>query len=206
MIERIALALLTPKADEWADPLNLAMTSRAITTPARVAMFLATILYESNGLLHLVENLNYSAKAILRVWGSRFTPQEAADFAMRPERIANRAYSNRNGNGDEDSGDGWRYIGRGPPQLTGRANYAAAERACGFPLLAQPELLEGPPAGACVSAWFWAINGCNDYADDGDFDSTQGIVNRGDADKLADNMTGRRDWLRKVQAAIASSL
>lgn len=203
MIERSALAILTPKANDWLDPLNAAMLARDITSPARMAPFLATLLYESNGFVHLVEDLRYSAKGLIRVWGTRFTPQEAADYAMQPERIANRAYANRNGNGDEASGDGWRFRGRGPPQLTGRANYAAAERACGLPLVAQPELLEEPDAGAAVSAWFWATNGCNGYADDGDFESTQGIVNRGDPDKVADNMPARLEWLRKVQAAIA---
>lgn len=204
MIERNALASLTPKADGWLVPLNLAIASRDIMSAPRLSMFLATILYESNGFMQLVENLSYSAGGLLRVWPGRFNAQTAQEFARKPERIANRAYANRNGNGDEDSGDGWRFRGRGATQLTGRANYAAAERACGLPLVAQPELLEEPFAGAAVSAWFWAINGCNGYADDDDFESTQGIVNRGDPDRVADNMPARLEWLRRVKEAFGS--
>lgn len=196
------LARLCAKPGLWFDPLTTAMAAHWINTPARETMFLATALYESNGFLSLVENLNYSARGLVRVWPNRFTPQEAADYAAQPERIASRAYANRNGNGDEASGDGWRYRGRGLIQLTFASNYARAEAATGYPLLAQPELLEQAEASSEVAAWFWSDAGANEVADADDFAGTQGIVNRGSRTKVADNMLARNEWLGKVQAAL----
>ncbi len=203
MITLLQLSSLCAKPVLWIDPLNAAMNIHAITPGSRETMFLATCLYESNGFLQLVENLNYSARGLLRVWPNRFTPQQAADYAGQPERIANRVYASRNGNGDEASGDGWLYRGRCLIQLTFRGNYWAAETATGLLLLDQPELLEQPgEAAAEVSAWKWADSGCNEVADEGDFAGTQGIINRGSRNKAADNLTGREQWLSKVQNAL----
>lgn len=196
------LSRLCSKPGLWHAPLTAAMEAHWITLPPRDAMFMATILYESNGFLSLVENLNYSARGLLRVWENRFTPQQAADYAGQPERIANRAYANRGGNGDEASGDGWRYRGRGLIQLTSKRNYMRAEAATGLELVASPELLEEPQASSEVAAWFWSDAGCNDVADAGDFPGTQGLVNRGSPNKVADNMSARTQWLDKVTAAL----
>lgn len=202
MIDRSELIQLTSVADAWTNPLNEAMALYAITSQTRVEMFLATCLYESTGLTRLTENLNYSAAALVRVWPSRFPPGIAEQYQMRPQMIANRAYANRGGNGDERSGDGWKYRGRGPIQITGKDNYAAAGAAIGMPLAEQPDLLLAPEAGALTAAWFWAENGCNGIADTADFPGTQGVVNRGSRSKLADNMDGRLAWLQKVKSVL----
>lgn len=197
------LSRLCSKPSLWFDPLTAAMASHYITPGQRETMFLATCLYESGGFLTLVENLNYSSRGLLRVWPNRFTIATANDYAAQPERIANRVYANRNGNSDEASGDGWRYRGRGLIQLTFASNYARAEAATGYPLLAQPELLEQPQASSEAAAWFWADCGANEVADEGDFAGTQGLINRGSRNKAADNLNGREQWLQKVQSALA---
>jgi putative chitinase len=202
MIDVATLVKLTPVAGAWVDPLNAAMAVREITTHDRVCMFLATILYESTGLTKLVENLNYSAAGLRRVWPQRFTGNQPEWYEFRPEAIANRAYAGRNGNGDEGSGDGWRYRGRGPIQITGRGNYLAAEASGATGLVDEPELLERPDVGSIVSAYFWQEVGANEYADDGDFAATQGLVNRGRASAPADNMRGRLEWLNRVGRAL----
>lgn len=203
MITREQLAALCSQSDRWLAPLNTAMGAHWINTPSRVAMFLATCLYESGGFMRLAENLNYSADGLLRMWPALFDADAAAAYAHQPELIANRAYANRNGNGDEASGDGWRYRGRGLIQLTGKRNFMRAEAASGLDLLDRPELLEQPMPAADTAAWFWADAGLNALADAGDFDGTQGAINRGNRSKVADNLDARRAWLRKVQSALA---
>lgn len=203
MIDRAELLKLTPVADDWLDAINSAMAEHSITSGVRVAFFLATCLFESSALMKLSENLNYTAEGLLRVWPNRFDAAKAAEYAHKPIAIANYVYANRGGNGDEASGDGWRYRGQGPIQITFRNGYAAAEAGCHFDLLARPELLQQPIAGSMVSAWFWDVNHCNDAADLGDFAGTQGIVNRGSKTKQAENMEGRLLWLKRVNQALA---
>lgn len=94
-------------------------------TPQRAAHFFGQLSHESGGFTVFVENLNYSAAGLRSTWPTRFTEQTAKQFARKPEAIANLVYSNRMGNGNEASGDGWRFRGRGAIQLTGRANYQA---------------------------------------------------------------------------------
>ncbi|MDO1581547.1 glycoside hydrolase family 19 protein [Rhizobium oryzicola] len=106
---------------------------------ASLAYVLATAYHETGGRLQPVEeNLSYSADGLLRTFPNRFTAAEAARYSRQPQQIANRAYANRLGNGDEASGDGWRYRGRGLVQITGRLNYRA------FGLEGQPELALDP--------------------------------------------------------------
>ena len=108
-------------------------------TKASLAYVLATAYHETGGRLQPVEeNLNYSAAGLLRTFPNRFTAAQAARYARQPQQIANRAYANRLGNGDEASGDGWRYRGRGLVQITGRLNYRT------FGLEEHPELALDP--------------------------------------------------------------
>lgn len=165
-------------AAAFVGPLNAAMQRYAIDqNPKRIAAFIAQCGHESAQLTVLVENLNYSAQALANTWPSRYavapaasprTPNElATKLARRPEAIANNAYANRNGNGPESSGDGWKYRGRGLLQVTGRANYVAAGAALALDLAQHPELLE-LPWNACMSAaHFWSVNGLNALADAG---------------------------------------
>ena len=163
----------------WQPLLVSTMGRFGIVTPVRVAAFLAQTAYESREFRRLEENMNYSAKRIMEVWPRRFPTlqeaaayawepeKEAAPYAYEPEKLANRVYANRLGNGDEASGDGWRYRGGGPMQLTGKSNFRAAQIKTGHNFLTNPELLRVPGQPAADSAgWFWYTQGCNKLADD----------------------------------------
>jgi putative chitinase len=92
-------------------------------TPVQAAHFFAQTAHESGNFKAFSENLNYSEDGLLRVFPKYFDAIKARQYSRQPERIANRVYANRMGNGDEASGDGWRYKGRGALQLTGKSNY-----------------------------------------------------------------------------------
>ncbi len=156
-----------------------ALSRFGINSPARAAAFLAQCHVESQGFTRLEENLFYTTAArIARVWPSRFPdPASAAPFVRNPERLANRVYAGRLGNGSEVSGDGWRFRGRGLKQLTGRANYARAAQALGAAYGAEPDLVGGPHHAVLTAAWFWHSNGCNLLADEGRIDAITRRVN-----------------------------
>ena len=166
-----------PVAGIFLPALNRAMARYKIDSPVRVAVFLAQVGHESGQLRNLVENLNYSAEALVRTWPSRFTATSAAVCARQPEKIANVVYSGRMGN--TRPGDGWRYRGRGLIQLTGRVNYAAAGAGLGLPLEDNPELLEQPEHAAMSAAWWWSTHGLNELADAGRFQDIGSVINTG---------------------------
>ncbi|WP_342649072.1 glycoside hydrolase family 19 protein [Pseudomonas sp. REB1044] len=168
-----------PVAGIFLPALNRAMLRWKIDSRVRTAAFLAQVGHESGQLRALSENLNYSADALVRTWPSRFTAETAPTYARQSEKIANRVYGGRMGNGPESSGDGWRYRGRGLIQLTGRANYRAAAQALGLPLEEQSELLEQPEHAAQSAAWWWAQHGLNELADAGRFKDIGSIINTG---------------------------
>ena len=183
-------------ADRWARPLATACALHDILTESREQMFLAQCCHESAGFTRLVENLNYSADGLIRTWPSRFTAAEAVRMERRPEVIANYVYAGRMGNGDEASGDGWRYRGRGVIQITGRSNYMRFGRAIGADLIASPELLEADDLACRSAAWFWQTNGCNELSDAHNFTGTTRRINGG--------MNGQADrlrWLVKIRQA-----
>ena len=121
----LELGVSAARVDRYLSDLRALLPKHDIDTPLRLAHFLAQVLHES-GLLRIVEeNLNYSAEGLLRVFPRYFTPAQAQRYARQPQAIANRVYGGRLGNGDEASGDGWRFRGRGLIQLTGRDNYPA---------------------------------------------------------------------------------
>ena len=104
----------------------------------RAAHFFAQTAHESGGFKAFSENLNYSAKGLRGIFGKYFpTDLSAQMYARQPERIANRVYANRMGNGPESSGDGWKYRGRGALQLTGKFSYQAFADYIGRPVAAQ---------------------------------------------------------------------
>jgi putative chitinase len=154
----------------WLPHLNAAMAEFLISTPPRVAAFVAQAAHESGELLRLVENLNYNAAGLRKTWPTRFRDDATAQrYARRPMAIANHVYASRGGNGDEQSGDGWRYRGRGIFQLTFRDNYRAAGEALRVPLEADPDLVAIEPAVACRSAaWFWKSRGLSMLVDAGE--------------------------------------
>ncbi|MBN3810147.1 glycoside hydrolase family 19 protein [Paraburkholderia sp. Ac-20347] len=154
------------RAARWLEPLSRATDEWQIDTPARLAAFLAQVLHESNHCRTLTENLHYSAPRLRQVWPSRFPSDEIAEScAGNPEKLANKVYSGRLGNGDESSGDGWNYRGRGLIQLTGRSNYARCAAGLDADLLGSPEQLETPEGAARSAAWFWSEAKLNDLAD-----------------------------------------
>lgn len=162
-------------------PLRDACARFLIDTPRRLAAFLAQVGHESAALSRTVENLNYSAQALLRTWPSRFDAKSAEQFARKPEAIANHVYGGRMGN--RDAGDGWRYRGRGLIQITGKANYEAITEAMasyGPPdFVLQPELLEAPQWAAMSAGAFWDEHELNDLADKGDMDRMTRVINGG---------------------------
>jgi len=176
-----------PRARAWLDPITAACAVFGIGTPQRLAAFLAQVGHESACLSAVVENLNYSAAGLLATWPTRFDRAAAASYARQPEHIANKVYANRMGNGNEASGDGWRYRGRGLIQLTGRDNYRAVTAGlrslpCGdrFPdFELAPELLELPEWAAMSAAWYWHQRGLNELADAGDIDAITRRINGG---------------------------
>ncbi|CAA7618992.1 Chinitase domain protein [Magnetospirillum sp. LM-5] len=163
----------------FATPLTEACAEWSIDTPLRLAAFLAQIAHESGQLRALVENLNYSAEALLLVFPRHFDASQATAYARQPERIGSKVYANRMGNGYETSGDGWRYRGRGLIQVTGKANYAACGTALGLDLIAQPELLEQPAPAARSAGWFWHSNRLNGPADARDIETITRRINGG---------------------------
>lgn len=172
----------TPRISATALPGLQATCDRfAINTPLRVAAFLANVGVESAQLTATVENLNYRADRLLAVFPSHFTQADAQQYAGKPEAIANRAYANRMGNGDEASGDGWRYRGRGYLQLTGKFNYSQASKALGIDLLSHPELLESPEGAATSAGYFWSKNTLSRFADLGQCDRVCRAINLGNA-------------------------
>ena len=172
-------------ATAWAGAINAACEQFQINTPRRQAAFLAQIGVESAGLTELVENLNYSAAALLLMWPARFTPADATAYGRTLAHpadqvmIANIAYANRMGNGDVSSGDGWRFRGRGLIQLTGRWNYRRAGFALHMPLEANPDLVAQPQGASLTAAWYWAQHGCNAMADAGHFIAITQAINGG---------------------------
>jgi putative chitinase len=157
------------EATIWITHLIPVLHRFSINTVPRVSAFLAHVLHESQGLRRLEENLRYSAARLRVVFPRHFPTAELANrYAGDPVRIANRVYASRLGNGDESSGDGWAYRGRGLLQLTGRANYRDCGKALALPLEASPECLLGHEAAMCSAAWFWHTRALNELADAGD--------------------------------------
>ena len=134
---------------------------------------------ETGGIAHMVENLNYRNAARLdAIFRSvRCIADAKALIARGPEAIANRVYANRLGNGDEASGDGWRYRGSGYKQLTGRANYRDIGRIVGLDLEAHPDLAREPESAARIAFAFWDARGCSSLADAGDVEGVTARIN-----------------------------
>lgn len=160
--------------------LNQVFEESSINTPLRVAHFLAQIAEESASLNAVIENFNYSATALMAVFRKYFPTHELADeYARKPELIANRVYANRMGNGDEQSGDGWKYIGRGLIQITGKENYKACGSNLELDLITEPKELEIPQNAVDSAVWFWNSYNLNCLADADDLVSITKKINGG---------------------------
>lgn len=154
------------RAGHWLAALNGGMRACSIDSAVRQAAFLAQVMVESAELRHVDEALAYSPQRLRQVWPQRFPDDAtAARYANNPAALANYVYAGRMGNGNEASGDGWRFHGRGLIQLTGRANYAAFAQAARVDAVANPDLLLEPAGAALSAAWFWQSKGLNELAD-----------------------------------------
>ena len=167
---------------QWHEALVAVLPNYDITTPLRIAAFIAQCSHESGQFTVLEENLNYRAETLTRIWPTRFPPDVAARYAAMPnkqEAIANRAYGNRMGNGDEASGDGYKYRGRGLIQLTGKDNYASFSLSEDNEALVKPELVSQPNLAVQSACWFWKTNNLNRFADVGDIEGMTRAINGG---------------------------
>jgi putative chitinase len=166
----------------WVEAMNEVFPKYEINTPERIAAFIAQCGHESGGWRVFSENLNYSAKALDAVFGKYFVRagRDAEEYHRQPEKIANVVYANRMDNGDTDSGDGWRYRGRGPIQLTGKANYTKFSEDMGVDAVEDPDMVSENKTVALMSAiWYWNTNGLNKYADSGDIKTMTKRINGG---------------------------
>jgi len=205
-VQLLRIAPRCPDTITWAAALNEAMREWGIESRLQVAHWLAQLAHESTEFSRLVENLNYTdPERIARIFRSGFDldgdrvvdPEEiefARGFVRSPILLANRAYAGKNGNGAESSGDGWRYRGRGPIQITGRANYARAGQALGLPLVEQPEIVMDPDVGARVAGWYWVDRKIGPLADADDIRAVTRKINPG--------MAGLEDRRRSLQTAM----
>jgi putative chitinase len=162
------------------DAINTVLPKYNIVTADEVAAFLSQCGHESVDFTRLEENLMYSADALHRTWPRRFVDDATCiAYAKHPQKIANKVYADRMGNGNEASGDGWLYHGRGAVQLTGKDNYSAFAKYKGKPLEtigAYLLTIEGAIDSAC---WFWTINNLNVYADKDDVEGLTRKINGG---------------------------
>jgi putative chitinase len=138
-----------------------------INTPLRLAHFLSQCGHESGGFRVVTENLNYGAKGLQSIFKKYFpTEAKALEYERKPEKIANLVYASRMSNGDEASGDGWKFRGRGYIQLTGKANYTEFNKAVPENLLETPDLV-ATKYPLLSAAWYWNSRNLNNDADKG---------------------------------------
>lgn len=167
------------QAAAFADPLSSACDRFAIDSPLRLAAFVAECAFETRMFTHLSEDLDYShADRIVLVFGRKHFPAgDEANFVHQPEALANRVYANRGGNGDEASGDGWRYRGAGAIQLTFHDGHAQCAEALGRDLETFGDWLRSATGAAASAAWYWSVNDINTPADAGDIDGCTRRIN-----------------------------
>ena len=172
-----------PYVEQWHHALSQLLPEYEINTPKRIAAFIAQCAHESGGFMFLKENLNYKAATLRKIFPKYFpTDAMAAEYAAKPnkqEAIANLVYANRMGNGDEASGDGFRYCGRGLIQLTGKQNYTWFAASIGISVEEASEYLQTFEGAAQSACWFWETNNLNQFADKGDILTLTKRINGG---------------------------
>ena len=165
---------------KWLKPLEDTFAKYDINTPKRQAAFIGQCAHESANFKTLEENLNYKPESLMRLWSSRFPDLPTAmKYAHNPEAIANKVHGGRMGNGVEETGEGWKYHGRGLIQLTGKEMYDNCGKAIGVDLINQPGLLAQPDLAAVSAGWFWNKKGLNALADAGDYETMTKRINGG---------------------------
>lgn len=195
MLNAEKLARLHISAD-WVDPLNETFERFGIVTHNQQAMFIGQCSHECGNFRLLEENLNYKAATLMKLWPRRFpTLEKANEYSGNPRKIANSVYSSRMGNRDENSGDGFRFRGRGIIQLTGHSSYFHCGKALGVDFVANPDLVSSPKYAALSGGWFWSTHNLNSPADALDYTKVTKIINGG--------TIGLDDRIKHVQQALA---
>jgi len=180
---------------DWLPWLQKTFEKYSIDNVNRQAAFVGQCMHESANFKVLQENLNYSANGLKSVWGSRFPTDEIANkYARNPDMIANKVYANRMGNGDEESGEGWKYRGRGLIQCTGKDLYKTLSDALNIDLISDPDMLQEMPFAAMSAGWFWNKKSLNDLADKKDYKEMTRRVNGG--------FNGLDDRIAKINKAL----
>ena len=165
---------------QWVDALNATFNRFGINTPKQQAAFIGQCGHECGNFRILEENLNYKAATLMKLWAKRFPSLEiASQYAGNPKKIANMVYASRMGNRDEQSGDGYRFRGRGCIQLTGSANYFHAGQALGIDFMSDPDQVATPKFAALTAGWFWSTHNCNALAEAADWTGLTKKINGG---------------------------
>ena len=172
-----------PYIDYWHNALSQLLPDYEINTSQRIAAFVAQCAHESGGFMVLKENLNYRWQTLRKLFPKYFpTDALAQEYANKPnkqEAIANRIYASRMGNGPEESGDGYRFCGRGLIQLTGRDNYTFFAGSLDITVEEASQYLETFEGAAQSACWFWETNKLNQWADKGDIVTLTRRINGG---------------------------
>jgi putative chitinase len=193
-LAQLAPAISRTVSDQLAGALTTAMPEFGVTGALPCAHFLAQACYESRGFTRFEENLNYtSAARIAAIWPR--LALRAADLVGNPQALANAAYGGRGGNGDEASGDGFRFRGRGAFQLTGRTNYSLAGSAIGHDLENNPDQAAEPDMAVLTALWFWRARHCNGPAMNDDAEGVTRIING----PAREGLSQRRDLTERAK-------
>ena len=169
-----------PNVAMWYAAITAVIDKYQINTPNRLAGFLAQCAHESAMFTVIRENLNYRAESLLRVFPSHFSSiEEAQQYEHQQDKIANRIYANRMGNGPEESGDGWAFSGRGLIQLTGKDNYSRFASSIGMTLADTIQHLTTFEGAADSAGWFWATHNLNETCDNDDIETMTRRINGG---------------------------
>jgi len=164
----------------WHNALEKLLPDYGIDNERRIAAFVAQCAHESGEFTMIKENLNYRWETLRKIFPKYFPTDELAkQFAQKPEAIANKVYANRMGNGDEASGDGYRYSGRGLIQLTGKDNYFWFAESIGISAEEASEYMSTFEGAAQSACWFWETNNLNKWADQGDIETLTRKINGG---------------------------
>ena len=181
---------------EWVPALNETFARWGIATPLQQAAFIGQCSHECGNFRILEENLNYRAATLMKLWPKRFPTLEVAnEYAGQPKKIANKVYASRMGNRDEQSGDGYRFRGRGCIQLTGANGYFHAGKALDVDFWKEPELVATPKYAALTAGWFWSTHDCNRFADTRDWTALTKKINGG--------TIGLEDRIKHINHALA---
>ena len=181
---------------DWVDALNETFSRFNLTSNNQKAMFIGQCSHECGNFRILEENLNYKAATLMKLWPRRFpTLEKANEYSGNPKKIANSVYCSRMGNRDENSGDGFRFRGRGIIQITGHSSYFHAGKALGVDLVSNPDLASNPKYAALTGGWFWSTHNLNAPADALDYTKVTKIINGG--------TIGLDDRIKHVQQALA---